>query len=436
MSGMAVLRAHEAIRGRVATALKGERLLVVDLGGARVSCLVAEIRHSLLDRTLLDRDVDIYAALRVVAAADAPAAGMKGGTIEDVEAVSRVLGDVLREIRRQLGRAGLGARAMPDRALFALSGGSPRTLLAAATTGIPVRVVDDATVGRVMAACRQEIALRIRRPLHIEPLDFSRNDVPGIADPRGLGARTLGVRFGIVTVERGALERLNAVAKGAGLAVSGVACAAAASGFAALTQDELDLGATVVDIGAQVTGVASFRHNRLRSVHCITIGGATMTRDLASAMDVSFDEAEAIKTAPHAAGIAADPSVLGGAGPGEATLVLTGVIRPRVEEMFELVRAVLPPGEPKPVILTGGGSRMRGMVEAGSAVLGRRVRLGRAIRARGAPQGTLGPEFATVHGLLAHAVRLHCEPWADAMATARDGEQAFGGLRQWLRENW
>lgn len=429
MSGIAVLRSYEAIRGRVATALGAERLAVIDLGGSQVSCLVADIRHSLLDRSLLDRDVDIYAALRVVAAASAPAAGMKGGAIDDPEAVSEVLNGVLRDIRRQTG-------TIPRRAIFSLSGGSPRTLQADAGTAIPIRVVDDATVGRVMASCRQEIALRIRRPLHIEPLDFSRNGVPDIADPRGHGARTLGVRFGIVTIERGALAKLGVVAGNTGLAVSGVACAAAASGFAALTQDELDIGATVVDIGAQVTGVASFYRNRLRSVHCISIGGATMTRDLAAAMEVPFDEAEAFKVMPEGASITADPSILGGAGPGEATVVLTGVIRPRVEEIFELVRAVLPPGDPRPVILTGGGSRMRGMVEAGSAVLGRRVRLGRAIRTRGAPQGTLGPEFTAVHGLLAHAIRLHCEPWADAMATAREGEQVFGGLHQWLRENW
>ena len=117
-------------------------------------------------------------------------------------------------------------------------------------------------------------------------------------------------------------------------------------------------------------------------------------------------------------------------------MVLTGVIRPRVEEIFELVRAVLPVGEPRPVILTGGGSRLPGMVRTGAAVLDRRVRLGRAIRTRGAPQSTLGPEFAAVHGLLAHAIRLQCEPWSEAMETARESEQAFGGLRQWLRENW
>ncbi len=429
MSGIAVLRSYEAIRGRVATALGGERLAVIDLGGSRVTCLLADIRHSLLDRSLLDRDVDIYAALRVVATASAPAHGMKGGAIDDTDAVADVLRDVMRDIRRQTGTT-------PDRAIFALSGGSPRTLQAESTTAIPMSMVDDATVGRVMASCRQEIALRIRRPLHIEPLDFSRNGVPDIADPRGHSARTLGVRFGIVTVERAALERLGVVARNAGLSVSGVACAAVASGFSTLTQDELALGATVVDIGAQVTGVASFRHNRLRSAHCITIGGETMTRDLAAAMDIPLHEAEAIKVAPQGIEINADPSVLGGAGPGEATVIMTGVIRPRVEEMFELVRAVLPPGDPRPVILTGGGSRMRGMVEAGNAVLGRRVRLGRAIRTRGAPQGALGPEFAAAHGLLAHAIRLQCEPWADAMETARDHEQAFGGLRQWLRENW
>ena len=429
MSGIPVLRSYEAIRGRVANAFGGERLAVIDLGGSRVSCLLADIRHSLLDRSLLDRDIDIYAALRVTATASAPAAGMRNGAIDDPAAVAEVLRGVLRDIRRQSG-------STPTRAIFALSGGSPRTLQAEATTAIPVRVVDDATIGRVMASCRQEIALRIRRPLHIEPLDFTRNGVPDIADPRGHGARTLGVRFGIVTVERTALEQLGLVAKEAGLSVSGVACAAAASGFSTLTQDELTLGATVVDIGAQVTGVASFQNNRLRSVNCISIGGETMTRDLAAAMDISFDRAEALKVAADGNNIAADPSVLGGAGPGEATMVRSGVIRPRVEEIFELVRAILPPDAPRPVILTGGASRMRGMVEAGNAVLGRRVRLGRVIRSRGVPQGTLGPEFATVHGLLAHAVRLQCEPWADAMATAQDSEQAFGGLRQWLRENW
>ncbi len=429
MSGLPVLRAFEAIRGRVATALGGERLAVIDLGGSHVSCLLADIRHSLLDRTMLDRDVDIYAALRVVAAASAPSAGMKAGAIDDPEATAQALRAVLRDIHSQIGMT-------PDRAIFALSGGSPRTLQATATSAIPVRSVDDATVGRVMASCRQEIALRIRRPLHIEPLDFTRNGVPEIADPRGHGARTLGVRFGIVTVEREALERLGTVASGAGLAVSGVACAAAASGYSTLTQDELDLGATVVDIGAHVTGVASFRRNRLRSVHCISIGGSTMTRDLAEAMGIGLDEAEVMKLGPGAAGFSADPSILGGAGPGETTMVLTGVIRPRVEEIFELVRAVLPNDEPRPVILTGGGSRMQGMVQAGTAVLDRRVRLGRAIRTRGAPQSTLGPEFAAAHGLLAHAIRLQCEPWAEAMSTVRDGEQAFGGLRQWLRENW
>ncbi len=429
MSGTAILSAHQAIRDRIGTALARDRIAVIDIGSSRFSCLMADIRHAMLDRTLLDRETDVYAALRVFAAADVPAAGVAGGVIEDEEAAANALRRLLNEVRRMTG-------ITPTRAVFAFAGGSPRTLLATAASAIPVRVVDDIAIGRVMASCRQEIALRIRRPIHIEPLDFSVNGVDGIHDPRGRAARTLGVRFGIVTVERDALERLGRVAKSAGLAVSGVACAAAASGFASLTQDELDLGATVVDIGANVTGIANFDGNRLRSVHSVSIGGAMMTSDLAEAMGVSFDEAEAMKIASRGGSISADPSVLGGAGPGEATMVMVGVIRPRVEELFELVRAALPMGPARPVVLTGGGSRLPGMVEAGSAVLGRRVRLGQPIRTRGAPTATLGPEYAATHGLLAHAIRLQCDPWAEAMQAAQPGEKAFGSLRQWLRDNW
>jgi cell division protein FtsA len=429
VSGTAVLNAHQAIRDRIGTALARDRIAVIDMGSSRFSCLMADIRHSMLDRTLLDRETDVYAALRVFAATDVPASGMKGGVIEDEEAAASALRRLLKEMQRLTG-------IMPKRAVFALAGGSPRSMLATASSAIPVRMVDDAAVGRVMASCRQEIALRIRRPIHIEPLDFSINGVDGIRDPRGRAARTLGVRFGIVTVERDALERLGRVAGAAGLTVSGVACSAAASGFASLTQDELDIGATVVDIGANVTGIASFEGNRLRSVHSISIGGAMMTSDLSEAMGIGFDEAEAMKIASRGGGISADPSVLGGAGPGEATMVMVGVIRPRVEELFELVRAALPMGAVHPVVLTGGGSRLPGMVEAGGAVLGRRVRLGQPIRTRGAPTSTLGPDYAATHGLLAHAVRLQCDPWAEAMQIAQPGEKAFGSLRQWLRDNW
>lgn len=429
MSGPPVIRSQSAIRDRIVAALSRQHLAVIDLGTSRFSCLLASIQHAMLDRTIFDRNTDVFSALRVIAAADCPAAGMQGGVITDVDAATSALQSLLADIRKQSG-------ITPDRALFALSGGSPRTLQASASSAIPIRMVDDEAVGRVMATCKQEIALRIRSPLHVEPLGFSRDNDKDIPDPRGRYARTLGVRFGIVTVERDALEQIARTARGAGLSVSGVACAPAASGFASLTEDELSLGATVVDIGAAVTGIASFSNNRLRSVHVVPVGGMVLTQDLAQAMQVPFTEAETLKCEHGGAGISADPSLLGGAGSGETTLMLTGVVRPRVEEIFEMVRATLPMGEQRPVILTGGGSKMPGMVEAGSAVLGRRVRLGRPIRSRGAPAQTMGASHAAVHGLLAHAVRQKCEPWADAIKSAASDQQAFSGLRQWLRENW
>ncbi len=428
MSSPSVIRTHQAIKARASAALEKRHIAGIDIGSTRFSCVVARVRPEMLNRTGRGRDSDVFAALELESVAEVPAAGVYQGVIVDVEAAAKALRNLIAQTRLQSG-------IQVDGALFALSGGSPRTLQANASSEIPVRRIDDAVIGRVMARCRQEIAHRIRRPLHVEPLDFTLDGKSGVYDPRGAPARSLGVRFSLITVERDGLQALASAANAAGLKVHGVACASAASGMACLTEDELTLGATLVDIGGDVTGVANFKGDRLRSVHALTVGGALLTADIAQALDIPFDKAELMKCA-QAAGISADPSILGGAGPGEADNLLIGVIRPRVEEMFELVRATLPHGEHRPVVLCGGGCRMPGIVEVGQAVLGRRVRLGRSIRTGGSKNATSAQDHATAHGLLAHAVRLNCDPWNEAMENALQGERAFSGLRAWFAEHW
>lgn len=428
MSNPSVIRTHQAIKARASAALQKRHIAGIDIGSTRFSCAVARVRPEMLNRTGRGRDSDVFAALELEGAAEVPAVGVRQGVIVDVEAVAKALRNLVTQTRLESG-------VQVDGALFALSGGAPRTLQASASSEIPLRRVDDAAIGRVMARCRQEIAHRIRRPLHVEPLDFTHDGKPGVYDPRGSQARSLGVRFSLITVEREGLQALASAANAAGLKVHGVACAPAASGIACLTEDELTIGATLIDIGGEITGVANFKGDRLRSVHALPIGGDLLTADIAQALDIPFDEAEMMKCA-QTAGIAADPSILGGAGPGEASNLLIGVIRPRVEEMFELVRATLPNDQNRPVVICGGGSLMPGIVAVGQAVLGRRVRLGRSIRTGGSKHAPSAQDHVTAHGLLAHAVRLNCDPWNDAMENALRGERAFSGLRAWLAEHW
>ena len=427
MNDPAVL-AQNALRGRILSALRKGVLAAVDLGDSKVACAIARVdlaRQSMAG----DRDADAYSALKVVGGASVPTEGMRGGEVEQPELVARA-------IRRAVDAAQEGAGVEIDSAILALPAGAPRTLSAEADTAIPADPVDDATVARLMAACRPELAPRLRRPLLVEPTRFVVDGERETRDPRGKPARSLKMVLSILTVDREALAAAVRAASLAGLGVDGVVPASLASALACLTEDEFDLGAVCIDLGAAVTGHASFRYGRFTGADVVPLGGQRITVDIAEALGIDLPEAERMKV--QAGGpIAADPAILGSAdGGSETSTVLVGVVRPRLEEIFELIRGRLAADEPRPVVLTGGASQLPGAVEVARATLGRRVRLGRSIRVAGTAPDASGPEFSTVFGCLAHATRCARDPWAQAIKNACEAEDRFVGVRDWFRRNW
>ena len=427
MNDPAVL-AQRALRSRMASALREGAIAAVDLGATKTACMVARVDLGRLAIGSSNRESDIYSALKVVGTGTAPAEGMRGGTVADPEAAARSIRAAVAEAQKKAGVPVEGA-------LFSVTGGLPRSLSATAETAIPSSEVDDAMIARLMAGCRPEMAIRLRRPLMVEPGDFTVDGEAGVRDPRGKPAHTLAMSLSILTVERAALQSLMQAAVLAGLGVDGVISTPVASALACLTEDELQLGAVCIDMGGAMTSFAGFRQGRFRFADAVPLGGETITADLAQALDITRDEAEETKTRTGGP-VSADPSVLGGAGTGENTTLLVGVVRPRLEETFEMVRLRLAEEESRPVVLTGGASRLPGVVEVARAALGRRVRLGRSIRISGAAPNASGPEFSAAFGMLAYSVRSEHDPWSEAMEIASESEQKFSGVFDWLRRNW
>lgn len=429
MSGEPIVWAQQAIRRRMGGMLEHPHFLAVDLGNAEFTCLLVRSNLGVLRRGLGDTALDPFAALPIVGAYRKPALGVEDGVIVDPVAAASVLSALLEETAEAAG-------ARPEWAVFAMSGGAPRSLRVEGRTEISMSMVDDSTVARVLASCRPEIATKLRRPLHVELLDFQRDSSLSLRDPRGHSAAQLTANYAVMTVERSALQAVAQTAKLARIGIGGVACAAAVSGMAVLTDDEMQLGAICVDIGAQTIGIAQFQRGGVASIEVLPLGGAALTQDLATALNVSFEEAERQKTAQGGGLVAAAPSILGGAGPGEATAIHVGVIRPRVEEMLEMIGQALPEDRARPIVLTGGGSQLPGLVDLARRVLNRRVRLGAPIRTRGAAGQFRGPAFSAAHGLLVYAVRLEAELMRDALAIATAPEQRFSGIVDWLKRNW
>jgi cell division protein FtsA len=122
--------------------------------------------------------------------------------------------------------------------------------------------------------------------------------------------------------------------------------------------------------------------------------------------------------------------------------LLTGIIQPRIEEIFELVRARLEDSglqqiAGRRVVLTGGASQLPNLPELGQLVLDKQIRLGRPVTMKGLAESTSGPGFSTVTGLL-HYSAFHAEEQqfrSERFLPAISGN-IIEKVTHWLKENW
>jgi len=226
------------------------------------------------------------------------------------------------------------------------------------------------------------------------------------------------------------------------------------AGLAVLADDEADLGAIVVDMGAGTTTIAAFQAGRLVYVDGFALGGHHVTMDLARGLNAGITDAERIKTLYG--------TVLSG-GSDERDMItvppleehereqaqlvsratLVSIIKPRVEEILEMVRDKLAASpfaaEPRGhVILTGGASQLTGLPDLAARILGRPVRIGRPLGIAGLPEAAKGSAFAVAAGLLVYPQAAHLEHFEQRrrrpVMTGTGGY--FARVGQWLRESF
>jgi cell division protein FtsA len=222
----------------------------------------------------------------------------------------------------------------------------------------------------------------------------------------------------VIDALKTALLTLGATVARCDLEVSEMVSAPFAAGMATLVEDERQLGATVLDMGGGTTGMAVFAEGQLLHTAQLPIGGVHVTNDIARVLSTPVAHAERMKTL-HGSVLASpddEREMLAAPMVGEAEhefikvprSMIVNIIRPRLEETFEMVRdrlegSGLSRAAGSRIVLTGGASQLNGMREMATRVLGRQARLGRPAAPRGLPDSASGPAFATAVGLLAWA---------------------------------
>jgi cell division protein FtsA len=372
---------------------------VLDIGTTKIACLIG--------RTESD------GRLRVLGFGWHRGRGVRAGGITDLDEAEKA-------IRACVGQA----EDMADTRLRAvtvnLSCGQPESRLFNVQWPVGGRAVDEHDVRRVVHEGRARAQNEGRETIHALPLAFSVDDMAGVADPRGLHCSTLTARLHVIDAANTALRSLGACMARCDLDIAELVSAPMAAGLATLVADERELGAIVIDMGGGTTGMAVFAEGQLLHTAQLPMGGVHVTNDLARVLSTPVAHAERLKTLFGNIHASPDderemlPVPLIGEEDHQIAKVprsmVINIIRPRLEETFELVRERLEEcglvrAAGSRVVLTGGACQLAGVRELAASILGKdkQVRLGRPAGLRGLPDSASGPAFATAAGLLGWA---------------------------------
>lgn len=245
--------------------------------------------------------------------------------------------------------------------------------------------------------------------------DFAFDRFTGLSKPPvGLQASSVTARVFTVYSDRVPVENLVAMVERTGRKVDSLVPSGLAAGAAVLGSDEMDLGVVLVDIGSSMTNLVVYRDGGPMHLAAITMASDHITRDL-QRLRLSWVQAERLKVEKAAANdrMSSPNLVMNVPRVGDrGTLqishpLVTQVVSQRIEAICEGVsqeirRCGLEPGDlPAGLIITGGGSRTRGLPETAASVTGLPVETGFP-RANEVPTEILRtPEFAVAAGLSA-----------------------------------
>lgn len=437
---------QRAMRNRRQAALQRGLIAVLDVGTSKIACLILRF-----DGPEEFGDGDGIGSLagqssfRVIGAATTRSRGVRFGEID-------MMHETERAIRTAVQAAQKMANVRVDHVIACFSGARPRSYGLAGQVNLADGAVTDNCVAQVMNGCDLPEYGVDREILHAQPVNFAVDHRTGLNDPRGQAGNTLSVDMHMLSVDRTPIENLLYCIKRCDLELAGIASSAYTAGISSLVEDEQELGAACIDLGGGATGLSIFIKKHMIYADSVRMGGDHITSDISQGLQVPTATAERIKT--FYGGLVAtgmddreriDLSSDTGDWEHDRRTVsrseVIGVMRPRMEEILEEVRARLDaagfehlPGQR--IVLTGGGSQLPGLDGLATKILGQQVRLGRPLRVQGLPQSVTGPSFASAVGTCLFAAHPQDEWWDFDIPVDGYPARSIKRAVKWFKDNW
>ena len=439
-------QAQRAMRNMRRAAMQRGVVAILDVGTTKIACLI--LRFDGVDLARESEGVGPMAGqsnFRVIGAATTRSRGVRFGEIA-------VMNETERAIRTAVQAAQKMAAVRVDHVIACFSGAEPRSYGLAGEWDLEDSVVTEQDVSRVLAACDVPPIGEGREVLHAQPVNFALDHRSGLGDPRGQIGNRLACDLHLLSVDAAVVQNLLYCIKRCDLELAGIASSAYVAGVSSLVEDEQELGAACIDMGGGSSGISIFMKKHMIYADSVRLGGDHVTSDISKGLQVPLVVAERIKTkhgGVHATGMDDREMIEIGGDSGDwekdrrqvSRTELIGIIRPRVEEILEDIRARLDGAgfdhlPSQQIVLTGGASQIPGLDGLASRILGQRIRMGRPMRVQGLPQAAAGPAFSGAVGLSLFAAHPQDEWWDFDIPSERYPARSLKRAFKWFKENW
>ncbi|HHV19835.1 MAG TPA: cell division protein FtsA [Thermoanaerobacterales bacterium] len=350
---------------------KSNIIASLDLGTSKTCCMVGEITRS--------GDID------VLGYGISSSSGIKKGTVINIDLVIQSIVKAV-ELAEQMSNTKISHVAV------GLSGSNISLLTNRGVVAIPRNEgeITPQDVERVIQAAKIMAIPYDREIIDVIPREFIVDGCDSIKDPVGMIGTRLEVSACIVVGLLTAIQNIVRCVQKAGLSVESMILKPLASAEMLLSEDEMDMGVVLVDVGAGTTEVAVFQEGCIIAYEMIPIGGDLITNDIAIGLRLPYSIAEEIKCkyACALSNLASDkPDIeiqsLGDSSPRKISQNdLAAIVEPRVQEILSYIincikgfnlKTMLPAG----IVFTGGGLvHIKGYLEMSQQLLDLPVRLG------------------------------------------------------------
>src|SRR5471030_116167 len=321
---------NQTVRLRVNNEIPAYRtglVAALDVGTSKIVCVIGQAESG---------------SLKVLGSALRESSGLKAGTITSLEQAEESIRDCAAPPENM-------SDARIQHVLISVNCGQPVSVTSRTVMSLDGALVSDNHLRALLADGRARAKLEGHEIIQSAPTTYVVDEARGVKNPSGMFCQRIGVAMHAVAVKPSPLANLKLAVERCHLNVVGSLFGAYASGMAVLTEDEKQVGATVIDMGGGCTSIAVFVEGHLVHADVVPLGGFSVTHDISRGLAAPLAAAERVKTLfgaafgdmENGADVISVPQ-MGEEGEGSALRVprsmLTRIIQARLTEIFEEVQ--------------------------------------------------------------------------------------------------